>query len=953
LVATTIGAFQALGSIDFNNQAMINVDINSGAIDGTTIGAASKSAGSFTDIKLTGSLEFDGAGATPTAFSGADATIITGTKGTNGDFAIWNGDGDIVDGPTPSDYILKSLADAANDFLIASGDNTFVKKTLAETVQIVEDQFVDVVASTSFTVGGTAITDNTITDDGQLVINTISGVNIFKSGGGGATGLSIGQDDVQSGILTLYGHATGSSGGGQLNMYLSDDNNTDIIAYQMGADNDDFYLGPNTNTTAFQLIGAVAAVTAKFNVALDVDAACTATTFTADTNLTVDGLVLTADTITNDAALTISAPGNVTLPEGDLRLGADDSQKAELRLYGNAAAGNAGIYLYNGANTDGAVQYYHVLADGSGYFQITDDATKKIFTANPDGATSLYYNDNLAAITNVTNGITSQNNFTVGDTAITDGVITDGTGLQLAANVNVTGTFNFDAGQAVDAIQTTISDVDDELPTGGAVVDYVGTQNHTRLHAMTDTSDHEAGNYVVFYTNGSQEILELALGADTKVLTSGGEAAAPTWETPSTAGVEDDAYGAGWEDDTTNAASQNALFDKIDAMDGTISTNTGHLSADGSSHSFLDQAVTIAGTPTFGTVDVTTDFTVGGTVITDGTITDNGQFYIDAATALYVTGSGNMYLGVEDGTDYGNLHLRADGTAATQGGVLSIDTAEAHDTHQSTYMIQAEENDLLFGHSGDADVMKFIGNDGSAAVTVQFSVDTDVNAAFSATTLDADTNFTVGDTIITDGAITDATDLILDANIDVTGTHGASTYTADTSFTIGDTAITDGVITDGTGLSLTADVTITGDLTMSDDKRQIWDTLPSTDDTASGMISSETVDDAGSAIGDILFLESDGHWDRADASAVATCGLLGMALEAANGTKEVMHDGWIQINGHGFTIGAQLYVSTTEGDMTNTAPSGDGEIVQVIGYATSADVIRFKPSSDYLEIVVV
>lgn len=33
--------------------------------------------------------------------SGADGTLITGTAGTSGDLAIWNADGDLVDGPTP------------------------------------------------------------------------------------------------------------------------------------------------------------------------------------------------------------------------------------------------------------------------------------------------------------------------------------------------------------------------------------------------------------------------------------------------------------------------------------------------------------------------------------------------------------------------------------------------------------------------------------------------------------------------------------------------------------------------------------------------------------------------------------------------------------------------------------------------------------------------------------
>ena len=50
LTATTIGAFEAAGAIDFSDENMTNVDINSGAIDGTTIGAESQAAGDFTAI---------------------------------------------------------------------------------------------------------------------------------------------------------------------------------------------------------------------------------------------------------------------------------------------------------------------------------------------------------------------------------------------------------------------------------------------------------------------------------------------------------------------------------------------------------------------------------------------------------------------------------------------------------------------------------------------------------------------------------------------------------------------------------------------------------------------------------------------------------------------------------------------------------------------------------------
>lgn len=52
---------------------------------------------------------------------------------------------------------------------------------------------------------------------------------------------------------------------------------------------------------------------------------------------------------------------------------------------------------------------------------------------------------------------------------------------------------------------------------------------HDRSHAITSTSDHTAGNWKVIYTNGSGQVVELALGAANTVLQSNGASAAPTF----------------------------------------------------------------------------------------------------------------------------------------------------------------------------------------------------------------------------------------------------------------------------------------------------------------------------------------------------------------------------------------------------------------------------------------
>tara|TARA_R110000824_G_scaffold103901_3_gene246671 strand:- start:281 stop:3181 length:2901 start_codon:yes stop_codon:yes gene_type:complete len=54
LTVTKLGAFEAAGAIDFSDENMTNVDIDSGAIDGVVIGAASAGHGTFDNLTSTG-----------------------------------------------------------------------------------------------------------------------------------------------------------------------------------------------------------------------------------------------------------------------------------------------------------------------------------------------------------------------------------------------------------------------------------------------------------------------------------------------------------------------------------------------------------------------------------------------------------------------------------------------------------------------------------------------------------------------------------------------------------------------------------------------------------------------------------------------------------------------------------------------------------------------------------
>ena len=106
--------------------------------------------------------------------------------------------------------------------------------------------------------------------------------------------------------------------------------------------------------------------------------------------------------------------------------------------------------------------------------------------------------------------------------------------------------------------------------------------------------------------------------------------------------------------------------------------------------------------------------------------------------------------------------------------------------------------------------------------------------------------------------------------------------------------------------------------------------------------------------GAIYHYKSDGTWELADADAASTSdGLLGVALGAASDTNGVLLRGMVTIDHDPGAIGDVLYLSTTGGDCSATAPSGNGDIVRIIGYQVSHASngnIWFNPDGTFVEI---
>lgn len=362
--------------------------------------------------------------------------------------------------------------------------------------------------------------------------------------------------------------------------------------------------------------------------------------------------------------------------------------------------------------------------------------------------------------------------FTVGSLVITNGVITDGTGLQLAANVDITGNLDingaltFDGvGAAITAFQTAITNSDVHVPTGGAVFDYVAAAlaavhpeahtitSHTdvvdatgaQLETLTGTGDADSlhthalkanlagptftGTVTVPATNftvGTQiltaaNLTDLLDGGDTTLHDHDGisenTSARHTQGTDTTLGtmtadinmnslyqvVNLQAPAASGEAirQTANVteANLNTLTGGGDTTlhdhDG-ISENTTHRSSNGSDHSYLDQAVTIAGTPTFGTVDVTSNFTVGGLVITNNALT--------SSSLISIPGTNGIGLGT-GGSAAGLLAMYAE--AVSTGPQIDMYTADDSDTIIELYQILVTGEDLQIGPNTDGDSLKY------------------------------------------------------------------------------------------------------------------------------------------------------------------------------------------------------------------------------------------------------
>lgn len=162
---------------------------------------------------------------------------------------------------------------------------------------------------------------------------------------------------------------------------------------------------------------------------------------------------------------------------------------------------------------------------------------------------------------------------------------------------------------------------------------------------------------------------------------------------------------------------------------------------------------------------------------------------------------------------------------------------------------------------------------------------------------------------------------------------------------------------EGINILTVAGGTLTGALTLGENTSIALDPAGSADGKYTGTTISGVAGYAQS-FGDLVYLSAvDSRWELCDANAASAAagdsrGIIGIVVSAgaADGSAcIILLNGIIRadLKFPTMTINAPMYVSETAGAITGTVPVTTDAVMRPVGFAITADELRFDPSSDY------
>ena len=315
----------------------------------------------------------------------------------------------------------------------------------------------------------------------------------------------------------------------------------------------------------------------------------------------------------------------------------------------------------------------------------------------------------------------------------------------------------------------------------------------------------------------------------------------------------------------------------------------------------------------------------------DGVLRIDGEATVDINASTAVTVSND---------------LKLDSDSAVLGFGADNDTTLTHT--DGTGLTLNSTNKLTFG-----DAASFIQQSADGTLTIDGEAIIDLNAS---TRVDVSGALTAGGIIKTDD------------NTNATSTTDGSLQTDGGLSVVLDAIFGDDVslLSDSAVLNLGAgnDVTITHDGTTGgtiSGTPMAYETLGGgalANDTHGGIVI-EFLAGESLAVGDWVYMSTtDGRVNKADSNDTADDGhypAIGVAVSAqgsaGSAVKVLTHGVYNDSNGFGgdLTEGKQLFLSETAGTVTATAPSDDGDIVQVCGIAIGPRDVFVSPSLDVIE----
>ena len=128
---------------------------------------------------------------------------------------------------------------------------------------------------------------------------------------------------------------------------------------------------------------------------------------------------------------------------------------------------------------------------------------------------------------------------------------------------------------------------------------------------------------------------------------------------------------------------------------------------------------------------------------------------------------------------------------------------------------------------------------------------------------------------------------------------------------------------------------------------------PTVDHSCYGIIAEFTANEAQN-FGDVCYVNSDGEMQIADADAIATAVVVAMAAESigANAAGDYLLFGTARDDTWNWTVGGKIFLTTTGttgNTLSQSAPTGTDDCVVIVGVATHADRMIFKPESVIVE----